>query len=131
VIVAPHWIQCGWGGGIRDLMSKIVKFYSGKNPFGSKIAMLLSLGLHKHEGSHPSCRRSLQPLTQTRTSNTSKYEISFTFFYYCGKILPTWIRIQPTKTNADPDPQNWLKWAHSKISYCHMVSQPKKKQFSS
>jgi hypothetical protein len=28
------------------------------------------------------------------------------FFYFCGSLLPSWIRIQPTKKNSDPDPQD-------------------------
>ncbi len=33
----------------------------------------------------------------------------FPFFYFCGSILwflPSWIRIQPTRINADPDPKH-------------------------
>jgi hypothetical protein len=43
---------------------------------------------------------------QKITSNTSKHEISLTYFYFCRAFLPSWIwiwiRIQPTKINADP-----------------------------
>ncbi len=43
---------------------------------------------------------------QKRTISTSKPEISSLF----GSFLPFWIRIrtQPTKMNADPDPQHWF-----------------------
>jgi hypothetical protein len=55
-----------------------------------------SLGLY--EG-RPSYRRSLQP--QNKTSSTSN-KIVLHIFYFCGPFLPSWIRIQPTKINADP-----------------------------
>jgi hypothetical protein len=29
------------------------------------------------------------------------------FFLFFGSFLSSWIRIQPTKINADPDPQHW------------------------
>jgi hypothetical protein len=57
--------------------------------FWSKIAIYLSLRLPK---GRPSYRRSLQP---------SKENI-FTFFYFFGSFLPSWIRI--CILNADPDP---------------------------
>jgi hypothetical protein len=28
------------------------------------------------------------------------------FLHVCGSVLPSWIRIQPTKKNADPDPHH-------------------------
>jgi hypothetical protein len=39
---------------------------------------------------------------QKRKSSISKHEIFLTFFYFSGSYLTSWIRIQPTKTNADP-----------------------------
>jgi hypothetical protein len=54
---------------------------------------------------------------QKRTSCTSKHEF-FTFsflrvFFLTGSgsgfAFPMWIRIQPIKINADPDPQHWKK----------------------
>ncbi len=37
-----------------------------------------------------------------RTSNTSKHEIFYIFFFFCGSFVPSWIRIRIT--NPDPDP---------------------------
>ena len=40
------------------------------------------------------------------------------FFYFCYSFLPSWIRIQPTKTNADPVPQNcFVIYKHKSFSY--------------
>ncbi len=46
---------------------------------------------------------SLQPSKET--PNTSKLESSF--FYV--SVLPSWIRIQPTNADPDPDPNHWAK----------------------
>ena len=32
------------------------------------------------------------------------------FFYFCGSFLPSCIRIQPTKINAEPDPQQCYRY---------------------
>ncbi len=45
---------------------------------------------------------------QKRTSITSEQYISL-FFFLCGVILFTWIRIRPIKIYADPDPNYWKK----------------------
>ncbi len=49
-------------------------------------------------------------------SKTSKH----TVFFCCGSFLPTWIRtqIQPTKTNADPDPQRYSNQYISSLFPC-------------
>ncbi len=46
---------------------------------------------------------------QPSKENTQQKYISSLFWgYFCppGLFLPTWIRIQPAKINADPDPQH-------------------------
>ncbi len=81
--------------------------------FGSKIAILLSLGLH--EGL-PSGRRSLLPSKEI--SSTSKHEILSLFSFFVGHFCPPGsgsalgirisVRIQPIKINADPDQQHCM-----------------------
>ncbi len=76
--------------------------------FGSKIAINLSLGLHK---GRTSCyRRSLQPSKE----NIQHFKIwkFLIFSYICGWFLPSWIRIliriqqlKLMRIHADPDPQ--------------------------
>jgi hypothetical protein len=41
---------------------------------------------------------------QKRTSSKIKTWNFLTLFYFRGSFLPSWIRIQPTKVNADPKP---------------------------
>jgi hypothetical protein len=74
-----------------------------KNFFDKKL-QFLSLGLYKGRLSY---RRSLQPSKE----NIQRFKTwnFFTFFYFCGSFLPSWIRIwiqQLTliRINADPDP---------------------------
>ncbi len=57
--------------------------------FLSKIAIYLSLGLHKWG---PSYRRSLQPSKENIQHFKTWHFL--TFFYFCGSFLPFWIRIQ-------------------------------------
>ncbi len=88
------------GSGSRLLWPKIDKKLLLKkklNFFGSKTTIYLSLGLHKER---PSYRRSLQPSKENiQYLKTWKF---WTFFYFCGLFLPSWIRIR--NLNADPDP---------------------------
>ncbi len=68
------------------------------NFFGSKTTIYLSLGLHKGRPSH---RKSLQPSKENiQYLKTWKF---WTFFYFCGSFLPSWIRIRIRNMNADPD----------------------------
>ncbi len=81
---------------------KIGKKYSWIIFFWSKTAIYLSLGLHK---GRPCYRRSLQP---------SKENIQhFLFFYFCGTIFSSWIRIANLDpdlgTPLNPDPKNRRK----------------------
>jgi hypothetical protein len=76
------------------------KNYSWKNIifFDKKIPIYFSLVLSKER---PSYRRSLRPSKENTNPPTLEY------LRYCGLFLSSWIRIQPTKMNADPvlDPQ--------------------------
>ncbi len=69
-------------------------FWWPKIHFWSKIAIDLSLGLHKKR---PSYRRSLQP--SKRTSSTSKHQISWLFPIFVGHF---------DLLDPDPDPLTWL-----------------------
>ncbi len=60
-----------------------------KKIFWSKIAIYLSLGLHKV---CPSYRRSLQ-LSKEAIQHFKKTWSFKHFFYFCGSFLPSWIRI--------------------------------------
>ncbi len=79
-IVDPHSFQCGSGScsgaGPRVLMLNIVKFYGWKNSYFFIFWSKIAIYL------------SLRGL------------------YLCASFLSSWIRIKPTKTNADPDPQH-------------------------
>ena len=92
--------ECGSGSGSRSrlLMTKICKIFQLRKKFKffwSKIALFLSLGLHK---GRPSYKTNLQP----SKGNTQHFKTLhfFFFFYFFGPFLPAWIRI----ANADPDP---------------------------
>ncbi len=59
--------------------------------FWSKIAIYLSLGLHKRR---PSYRRSLQPSKDNiQIQHFKKWEFLI-FLYFCGSFLPSWIQIR-------------------------------------
>jgi hypothetical protein len=72
-----------------------------KKKFLSKIAIYLSLGLHKGP---PNCRRSLQPSKENiqQWASTSKDEIFITFFLFFWAILPSWIQIWIANPDTDP-----------------------------
>ncbi len=77
------------------LWPKIKKKFTAVNFFifyGSKIAIYLSLGLHKGRTSY---RRSIQ-LSKENIQHFKTWKF-FTFFYICGSFLPSWIRIQQLK----------------------------------
>ncbi len=81
--------------GFDDLKLKKNLIFS----FWSTIAIYLSLGLHKRR---PSYKRSLQPSKENiQHFKTWKF---WTFFYFCGSFLPSWIRIRIRNLNADQDP---------------------------
>ncbi len=61
--------------------------------FYNKIAIHLSLGRHKEWASY---RRSLIQHFKSRNF--------WTFFYFCGSFLPSWIRIRI----PNPDPTGWI-----------------------
>jgi hypothetical protein len=77
-------------------MTKIFKkFHLGKlASFWSKIAIYLSLSLHKGRPSYRTFKRENPALPNM------KFLHFFLFFW--GNFCPTGIRIQPTKINADP-----------------------------
>jgi hypothetical protein len=62
--------------------------------FWSKMAIYLSLGLHKER---PSYMRCLQPSREHSAIQKMKF---INYFCVCGSFLPSWIRI----ANPDPDP---------------------------
>jgi hypothetical protein len=64
-----------------------------------KKIIYLSQGLHK---GRPSYRRSLQP-SKENIQHFKAWKF-WTFFYFCGSFLPSWIRIRIRNLNADPDP---------------------------
>ncbi len=70
--------------------------------FWSKIAIYLSLGLHK---GRPSCRRNLQHSKGNiqMIQHFKRWKFS-PFFYFLGSLLPSWIRIRIRNLYADPDP---------------------------
>ncbi len=72
--------------------------------FWSKIAIYLSLGLYKGRSSYRS---------QPSKANIQQFKTwyFFTFFFFCGSLLPSGSRIQQLKLmriHADPDPQPWI-----------------------
>ncbi len=74
---------------LRFFMAKIGKSVQLKICLPSKIAIYLSLGLHK---GRPCYRRSLQP-SKENIQHFKPWNF-LTFFYFCGSFLPFWIRIQ-------------------------------------
>ncbi len=91
-------------------IEKKIKFVIFLLFFVSKIAIYLSLGLHKGSTSY---RRSLQ----TSKENIQHFKTwkFFTFFYICESFLPSWIRIQPLKLmriHADAQPCLFHRFLH-------------------
>ncbi len=92
-VVDPHWLQCGFGSRFR--WPEILKFYSWKksNIFSSKIVIYI----------YP--QASMKDVQATGEAFSSQREHpalgNMILFYFCGLILPSWIRIRPTKINAD------------------------------
>ncbi len=80
----------------------------------SKIAIYLSLGLHK---GRPSYRRSLQP-SKENIQHFKTWKLCI-FFYFYGSFLPSWIRIR--NLNADPDPATQIN-ADPDPKPCHLMS---------
>jgi len=83
-----------------------------KKNFLSKIAIYLSLGLHKGP---PNCRRSLQPSKENiqQWASTSKYEMYYLFYIFLGHFCPpgsgSGLRSRApceSGSNLDPDPQH-------------------------
>jgi hypothetical protein len=91
--------------------------------FWSKIAIYLSLGLHK---GRPSYRRSLQPSNENiQHFQTWNFLIFFSIFV--GHFLTSLIRIQSVSgsgSNADTDPKHCLKIA----IYFSLLSTPVREQ---
>ncbi len=93
------WSRVWW-----PKIEKYLQFF-----FGSKIAIYLSLGLHK---GRPSYRKSLQPSKKEHPA-LQNMKILY-FFYFCGTFLPSWIRIwiqqlKFMRIHAVPDPQPWSR----------------------
>ncbi len=91
------------------------KIYSWKTVilFKSKIAIYLSLGLHK---GRPSYRRS----RRASKENTAKKFLNFFLFLWVNFDLLDLIRIQPTKSmriHADPDTKHSLQKVLTKFPY--------------
>ncbi len=83
----------------RQCRSTAMLFWRVMFACWSKIAIYLSLGLHKGRTSY---RRSLQSSKENiQHFKTWKF---FTFFYFCGSFLPSWIRIRIRNLNVDLDP---------------------------
>ncbi len=84
------WIWIYWIRIQHSSESRFGSKYSWKKLsfFIKKIAIYLSLGLHK---GRPSYRESLQP-SKENIQHFKTWNFS-TFFYFCGSILPSWIRI--------------------------------------
>jgi hypothetical protein len=79
----------------RVLMTKNwKKFTAEKKSFWSKIAIYLTLGLHK---GRPNFRRTSLKREHLALQNLNN-------LHFCGSFWPSWfrIRIQPTKMNANP-----------------------------
>jgi hypothetical protein len=95
--ISGHWGSGSWSGFQYFYDQKLLNFYSWKKDkfFKNPIAMLFE-GLHIK-------------LPSSENVQHLKHEISSRFSYFCGKFLPSWIRIQPAKINADPDPQQWFE----------------------
>ncbi len=71
------------------------KIYSWKkNIFLTENAIYINLALYPRRLSYR--RSSKENIQHFKTWNF------FLFFYFRGSFLPSWIRIQPTKINADP-----------------------------
>ncbi len=94
----PVFFNADTDPGSRDLMTKNCKKFPVeiKFIFWSNIAIYLSLGLQKERPSHG------------RSRHPSKENMKTWIFFYCRSFWPSWIRIQPTKMNADSDPQHWF-----------------------
>ncbi len=55
----------------------------------------------------PPYRRSLQP-SEKNIQHFKPWNF-FTFIHFCWSLLPSWLRIQQTKINADPDSKHGTK----------------------
>jgi hypothetical protein len=84
--------------------------------FKSKNCNLLILGLHK---GRPSYRRILQPSKENihhfKTLNF------FTFFYFCGSFLPSWIQIWIRILNVDLDPATQIYSNQEPLPCCKQL----------
>ncbi len=93
----PIWVRF-W---IRIVLTKItnlqLKYFFMYIFLSTNFNLLPFPGFHK--GS-PSCRRSFHPLKEN-IKNFKTWNF-LTFFYFCGSLLPSWIRI------SDTDPLTWL-----------------------
>ncbi len=83
-----------WSKIEKNLLLEILFLFSR-----SKIAIYLSLGLHK---GRPSYRRSLQP-SKENIQHFKRWKFC-PFFNFFGSFLPSWIRIRIRNLYADPDP---------------------------
>ncbi len=85
--------KSGSGYGTRIVMTKNWRKENSRNCFlfffWLKIAVYLSLGLHK---GRPSYRRSLQP-SKENIQHCKRWNL-LTVFYFPGQFLPSWIRIR-------------------------------------
>ncbi len=73
--------------------------------FISKIAIYLSLGLHK---GRPSYKRSLQP-SRKNIQHLKRWNFLIFFLLFCGSFLPSWIWIRI----PNPDPLAWYQHSPS------------------
>jgi hypothetical protein len=84
------------------MIKKFIKNYCWKKNYiflDQKLQFTIFLGLHK---GRPSYRRSLQPSKENiQYLKTWKF---WTFFYFCGSFLSSWIRIRNLNAVPDPDP---------------------------
>ncbi len=93
---------------IQGFYDQKLKTFTGiqkLNIFWSKIAIYLSLGLHK---GRPSYRRSLQP-SKEKIQHFKTWNFSLFFFNFRGSFCsPSWIRIRIP--NLDRTRINWPDW---------------------
>ncbi len=116
--VDPHWFQYGsWssilrlcGSRSRGLMPKNLKKFTAKKIlfYWSKIALFLIFSLGLNIGHHVVLTKLHEmPLALNREHPAFQNMKFLHFLYLCGSFLPPWFRIQPTKINADSNPQHY------------------------
>ncbi len=84
---------------------KFTKIYSWKNQF----FFVQKLQFTYPETFIKDVQATGEPFSLKRWHPALQNKKFLNFFHFFGSLLPSWIRIQPTKINADVDTKHWTK----------------------